>query len=331
MHPYFFRENGSGKRAIGLWSALRIPRSPSSSGNGGLCPTERRRRGRKGSGEGGESEETSSRLSRRLPWPFHCSYDVCRLCWFYLSFNCSLPLAWCTPSRFCHAFFSIHRWDISFTCIQGGYFHGVNSLTFGVDVEVVRLFGILQRIAVGYIIAALCEIWFSNFSTTNAALVGLWFFKNYFIHWITVLSLSGIYLGLLYGLFVTDWQFENQQSTLSISYRNSSNIVKKVKCGVRGDLGPACNAAGMIDRYVLGIEHLYKKPAYRNLEVCMSSVVSDLSNFSPSWCQAPFEPEGLLGSLMAAVTCILGLHFGHILVQLEVQAFQLSLQRTHWE
>lgn len=41
----------------------------------------------------------------------------------------------------------------------------------------------------------------------------------------------------------------------------------QVKCSVRGDLGPACNSAGMIDRYVLGIDHVYTKPVYRNLKV----------------------------------------------------------------
>ena len=98
-------------------------------------------------------------------------------------------------------------------------------------------------------------------------------------------------------------------------------------CSVRGDLGPACNAAGMIDRYVLGIDHLYQKPAYRNLKVfyckdndswfvvrnyvvdrCLCSVCNaiiriqecglskggQVSESSPSWCYAPFEPEGIL-------------------------------------
>lgn len=41
----------------------------------------------------------------------------------------------------------------------------------------------------------------------------------------------------------------------------------QVNCSVRGDLGPACNSAGMIDRYILGLDHLYKKPVYRNLKV----------------------------------------------------------------
>ena len=41
----------------------------------------------------------------------------------------------------------------------------------------------------------------------------------------------------------------------------------KVNCGVRGDTGPACNANGMIDRTVLGIRHLYRKPIYARTKV----------------------------------------------------------------
>ncbi|KAG0453248.1 hypothetical protein HPP92_025912 [Vanilla planifolia] len=200
--------------------------------------------------------------------------------------------------------------------LQGGYFHGVNSLTFGVDLELIRWFGILQRIAIGYIIAALCEIWLSKIPWMNATNVQSYFSRGYPAHWIFVLSLCGIYLGLLYGLYVPDWQFEVQQAIHLNGPWNSTYIVKKVTCGVIGDLGPACNSAGMIDRYFLGSEHLYKKPAYRNLKICQTSEVSDLDNL-PSWCQAPFDPEGLLGSLMAAVTCILGLQYGHILVRVE--------------
>ncbi|KAK6136629.1 hypothetical protein DH2020_029612 [Rehmannia glutinosa] len=99
--------------------------------------------------------------------------------------------------------------------LQGGYFHGVTSLTYGVDVEKIRLLGILQ-----------------------------------------------------------------------------------VKCSVRGELGPACNSAGMIDRYILGFDHLYAKPVYRNLKT--------LCTYS---------------SLTAAVTCIIGLQYGHILLQLQVDVY----------
>ncbi|CAL9146109.1 unnamed protein product, partial [Musa hybrid cultivar] len=197
--------------------------------------------------------------------------------------------------------------------LQGGYFHGINSLTFGVDIQKIRLFGVLQRIAIGYIVAALCEIWFSSNRTMN---VERGMFKNYQYQWIIVVLLSGIYLGLLYGAYVPDWQFEMQEISLNSSLPTSYTI-ETVKCEIRGDLGPACNAAGMIDRNVLGIKHLHKTPVYRHLKECMTPKDGNGVNTYPPWCHAPFDPEGILSSLTAVVTCIFGLHFGHILVLLE--------------
>ncbi|XP_072979199.1 uncharacterized protein [Typha angustifolia] len=205
--------------------------------------------------------------------------------------------------------------------LQGGYFHGINSLTFGVDLEKIRWLGILQRIAIGYIIAALCEIWVSNIKTKDLHTGVL---KKYYLHWIIVLLLSALYLGLLYGLYVPDWQFKLQKTSLN-SYADDTYMLKNVKCGVRGDLGPACNSVGMIDRCVLGIEHLYMKPVYKNLKECTASKDGQVLD-TPSWCQAPFDPEGILGSLMAAATCIIGLQYGHILVQYEDHKDRL----LHW-
>uniref|UniRef100_A0A1D1XS19 Heparan-alpha-glucosaminide N-acetyltransferase n=1 Tax=Anthurium amnicola TaxID=1678845 RepID=A0A1D1XS19_9ARAE len=211
--------------------------------------------------------------------------------------------------------------------LQGGYFHGVNSWTYGVDVDKIRWLGVLQRIAIGYIVAALCEIWFSRSIMKDS---GSGSFKNYYLQWFAVLLISCIYLWLLYGLYVPDWQFKVQLPTSSLSSSSDGYVIKTVKCAARGDLGPACNSAGMIDRYLLGIEHLYKKPTYKNLKECWLENGQVLEN-SPAWCWAPFEPEGILSSLMAAVTCIIGLQFGHILVQIEdhksrlFQWFLLSL------
>ncbi|RWR86002.1 heparan-alpha-glucosaminide N-acetyltransferase-like protein isoform X1 [Cinnamomum micranthum f. kanehirae] len=201
--------------------------------------------------------------------------------------------------------------------LQGGYFHGVNSLTFGVDIGSIRWFGILQRIAVGYVIAALCEIWFQGRKPSEER-VGL--FKGYYYHWFTAFSLSTVYMGLLHGLYVPDWHVK-----LPL---NNTYVDHTVKCGVRGDLGPACNSAGMIDRYILGADHLYRKPVYRNLKQCSDSFDGQVSECSPAWCCAPFDPEGILSSFTAAVTCIIGLHFGHVLVQREDhkdRLFQWSL------
>ncbi|XP_057769235.1 uncharacterized protein LOC130989293 isoform X1 [Salvia miltiorrhiza] len=194
--------------------------------------------------------------------------------------------------------------------LQGGYFHGTTSLTYGVDIEKIRLFGILQRIAIGYVVAALCELWLPFHRSRSEGLR-----RIYNWQWCVVLLLSVVYLGLLYGLYVPDWQFVVQSDS---SMATASNYtVYLVKCSVRGDLGPACNSAGMIDRDILGIYHLYTKPVYRNLKECSISGDGQVPQTSPSWCHAPFDPEGILSSLTAAASCIIGLHYGHILIQFQ--------------
>ncbi|EYU37964.1 hypothetical protein ABFS82_02G007100 [Erythranthe guttata] len=192
--------------------------------------------------------------------------------------------------------------------LQGGYFHGVTSLTYGVDVEKIRFLGILQRIAVGYVVAAMCEIWLPWQRRRGDG-----FRRNYHLQWFVALFLSVIYLGFLYGLYVPDWQYV-VQSDSSLVTANSTNVYE-VKCSVRGDLSPACNSAGMIDRYILGVNHLYAKPVYRNLKECNISSQGHVPQNSPSWCHTPFDPEGILSSITAAVTCIIGLQYGHILIQ----------------
>ncbi|XP_060167523.1 uncharacterized protein LOC132598581 isoform X3 [Lycium barbarum] len=104
-------------------------------------------------------------------------------------------------------------------------------------------------------------------------------FRNYIWQWCIMFLLSAIHCGLLYSLYVPDWKFSVSQSTWSTIY--------ELKCSVRGDLGPACNSAGMVDRYILGINHLYAKPVYRNMKECNGSNM-------PSWCHAAFDPEGIL-------------------------------------
>ncbi|KAH9306605.1 hypothetical protein KI387_011009, partial [Taxus chinensis] len=127
--------------------------------------------------------------------------------------------------------------------------------------------------------------------------------------------LSTVYLGCLYGLYVPDWKFEIPTINL---YGNSSNVsvVHTVKCGVRGSLEPACNVVRMIDYSILGVKHLYQNPMYKRTKECSvnSPDYGPLPKNAPLWCQAAFDPEGLLSSVMASLTCFIGLHFGHILV-----------------
>ncbi|XP_004489126.1 uncharacterized protein [Cicer arietinum] len=191
--------------------------------------------------------------------------------------------------------------------LQGGYFHRVNDMTFGVDLKQIRWMGILQRIAVAYLIAALCEIWLKREDIVNSASS---LFRKYRYQWALALFLSFIYLCLLYGMYVPDWEYEVPTEPSSVPK------IFSVKCGVRADTGPACNVVGMIDRKILGIQHLYRRPIYARTPECSinSPDSGPLPPDAPSWCQAPFDPEGLLSSVMAIVTCLIGLHYGHIIL-----------------
>ncbi|KAF7841250.1 Heparan-alpha-glucosaminide N-acetyltransferase [Senna tora] len=203
--------------------------------------------------------------------------------------------------------------------LQGGYFHGITSLTYGVDMERIRWLGILQRISIGYVVAALCEIWLPGRRWKEVG-----FFRSYYLHWFVAAFLLAIYSGLLYGLYVPDWQFEVPSLTSSLLPINYGTIYM-VNCSVRGDLGPACNSAGMIDRYILGLHHMYQKPVFRNLKECITSASGQFSDNSPSWCLAPFDPEGILSSLTAAVSCIIGLQYGHILAYVQDHKGRLEI------
>ncbi|KAL5700970.1 heparan-alpha-glucosaminide N-acetyltransferase [Ranunculus cassubicifolius] len=174
--------------------------------------------------------------------------------------------------------------------LQGGYFHGVKDLTYGVDIEYFRWMGVLQRIALAYLVAALCEIWLKADDVVKSKMSLL---KKYCFQWVVAILLAISHMALLIcgGTFT-------------------------VKCGVRGDTGPACNAVGLIDRALLGIRHLYQKPIYSRTMQCSikSPDYGSLPNNAPSWCQAPFDPEGILSSIMAIVSCMIGLHYGHVIV-----------------
>lgn len=41
----------------------------------------------------------------------------------------------------------------------------------------------------------------------------------------------------------------------------------QVSCNVRGKLDSPCNAVGYVDREVMGISHMYQKPAWKRSKV----------------------------------------------------------------
>ncbi len=59
----------------------------------------------------------------------------------------------------------------------------------------------------------------------------------------------------------------------------------QVKCGVRGDVGPACNVVGYLDRSLLGINHLYQHPVYQRTPVRYLCLPNSLFSINcPAWC-----------------------------------------------
>ncbi|KAK1278700.1 hypothetical protein QJS04_geneDACA007140 [Acorus gramineus] len=205
--------------------------------------------------------------------------------------------------------------------LQGGYFHGRNDLTYGVDVDRIRWLGVLQRISIGYFLAALSEIWLVNNIVVNSP---LGFLKKFYVQWVAAILLCSVYLGLLYGLYVPNWEFEIPSPDSSLLLQNIGSVTSNVFCGIRGSLQPPCNAVGLVDRVLLGEKHLYQRPVYRRTKQCSTNSpdYGPLPTNSPGWCLAPFDPEGLLSSLMAAVSCFIGLHYGHLFVHIKVDIKQ---------
>ncbi|KAG5549122.1 hypothetical protein RHGRI_014481 [Rhododendron griersonianum] len=64
---------------------------------------------------------------------------------------------------------------------------------------------------------------------------------------------------------------------------------------------------GYIDREVLGINHMYAHPAWKRSKACTknSPYEGPFRNDAPSWCLAPFEPEGILRFLCIMIISLL--------------------------
>ncbi|KAK7284381.1 hypothetical protein RJT34_19126 [Clitoria ternatea] len=207
--------------------------------------------------------------------------------------------------------------------LQGGFSHAPDNLTYGVDMKYIRWCGILQRIALAYLVVALVEIFSRSTQAIDQEPSQLSIFKLYYWHWLVGACILTVYLALLYGIRVPDWKFTVHNPD---SIYNGTTLT--VTCGFRGKLDPPCNAVGYIDREVLGINHMYKGPAWRRSEACTdkSPYEGPFKKNAPSWCYAPFEPEGILSSISAILSTIIGLHFGHVLIHLQDHSSRLK----HW-
>ncbi|XP_071736981.1 uncharacterized protein [Rutidosis leptorrhynchoides] len=207
--------------------------------------------------------------------------------------------------------------------LQGGYSHAPDKLSYGVDVKNIRWFGILQRIALAYFIVGMLEIATQGAQDKELPPGHFSIYKLYIWHWLLGACVLIVYMTVVYEINVPSWEF-TVRNTDSADYGK----ILTVTCDVRGKLDPPCNAVGYIDRKVLGINHMYQHPAWKRSKACTarSPYEGPFKKTAPSWCWAPFEPEGVLSSISAILSTIIGVHFGHVLVQIKDHSARL----THW-
>eukprot|EP00257_Ricinus_communis_P025761 XP_025013175.1 heparan-alpha-glucosaminide N-acetyltransferase [Ricinus communis] len=202
--------------------------------------------------------------------------------------------------------------------LQGGYSHAPVDLSYGVDMKLIRWCGILQRIALVYMFVALIETLTIKERQTVLQPNHFSIFTAYRWQWIGGFIAFLIYMITTYALYVPDWSFT--------AYDDNRPTRYTVKCGMRGHLGPACNAVGYVDREVWGINHLYQYPVWSRLKACTfsSPATGPLRADAPSWCLAPFEPEGLLSTISAILSGTIGIHYGHVLIHFKGHSERLK-------
>ncbi|XP_039133910.1 heparan-alpha-glucosaminide N-acetyltransferase-like [Dioscorea cayenensis subsp. rotundata] len=176
--------------------------------------------------------------------------------------------------------------------LQGGYSHAPDDLSYGVDMKHIRWMGILQRIALVYFVVAIIETFTTKLRKT--AVLGS-------------------------GKFAIC-------RCISMAVNDGKRFT--VPCGVRGSLGPACNAVGYVDRQIWGINHLYSQPVWIRSKDCTydSPNAGPLRADAAPWCLAPFEPEGFLSSISAILSGTIGVHYGHVLIHFKLHSERLK----HW-
>ncbi|XP_077240213.1 uncharacterized protein LOC143881102 [Tasmannia lanceolata] len=202
--------------------------------------------------------------------------------------------------------------------LQGGYSHAPDDLSYGVDMKQIRWCGILQRIALVYLVVALIETVTIKIRPSVLGSSHFSIFTAYHWQWIGGFIAFLVYIITTYTLYVPDWSFVLQD--------RSGGKTFTVKCGMRGHLGPACNAVGYVDRQVWGINHLYSQPVWIRSKACTESspLSGPLRKDAPSWCLGPFEPEGLLSSISAILSGTIGVHYGHVLIHFKGHSERLK-------
>lgn len=212
----------------------------------------------------------------------------------------------------------------------------------GVDVQTMRISGILQRIAFAYCIVALImlyvPVWtkfgfrmpyvgsMGDVDTHCAQRAQL--FSHYACHWFVASIFVGVNVCIMLFMSVP---------TFTFTTKDGKNYTQT--CNIHGDLTPACSAARLVDSKLLGWRHIDAfSPEYTRSHWCSAcSPFGDMrscphredpndatsKSITPAWCYAPMEMEGVVSSLPTVLTTWLGVHFGLVLIHNATHAERL--------
>ncbi|XP_064782809.1 heparan-alpha-glucosaminide N-acetyltransferase isoform X2 [Oncorhynchus masou masou] len=167
-----------------------------------------------------------------------------------------------------------------------------------------RIPGVLQRLAFSYLVVVCLDLCVAWNSLDNLPVDAWWYsareFLLYWPAWLCVVVLETVWLCLTFLLPVPD---------CPSGYLGPGGI---------GDMGqyPNCTggAAGYVDRWLLGENHIYQTPSSR---VIYKS-------------HLPFDPEGVLGSINSVLMAFLGLQAGKILLHYKDQHSSIMARFLIW-
>lgn len=151
-----------------------------------------------------------------------------------------------------------------------------------------RIPGVLQRLAFSYLVVACLDLLVARANldiiTTDAWWSPCLDILLYWPAWLCVLLLEIVWLALTFALPVPG---------CPTGYLGPGGI---------GDMGLFANctggAAGFIDRWLLGVNHIYQTPSSRVIYAT----------------HMPYDPEGVLGSINSVLIAFLGLQAGKIIL-----------------
>ena len=132
----------------------------------------------------------------------------------------------------------------------------------GIDLQHMRIPGILQRIAWAYCVVAMMKMWLPVYTKNGFVRGGSWqdtnkdtkaLFTHYSLHWIGAFAFFVLYLVVMLFVTVPSWEFtipgHYNDPVCSISNETHKQtcvsdwvpeVVIKTTCGVKGDLTPKC-------------------------------------------------------------------------------------------